>query len=76
MHHGPKLCYLKSDFTTSFDKLLLCVQYPFGEDYPVSTGSCFLQALELFILTTYFFDPSFADQQFQMIIINHNLIKH
>jgi len=24
---GPKLCYLKSNFTTSFDKLLLCVQY-------------------------------------------------
>jgi len=22
---GPKLCYLKSDFTTTFDKLLLCV---------------------------------------------------
>jgi len=40
---GQKLCYLKSDFTTSFDKLLLCVQYLFGEHYPVPTGSCFLQ---------------------------------
>jgi len=37
---GPKLCYLKSDFTTTFDKLLLCVQYLFGEHYLVSTGSC------------------------------------
>jgi len=37
---GPKLCYLKSDFTTTFDKLLLCVQYLFGEHYPVPTGSC------------------------------------
>ena len=39
---GPKLCYLKSDFTTTFDKLLLCVQYLFWEHYPVLTGSCFL----------------------------------
>ena len=39
---GPKLCYLKSDFTTTFDKLLLCVQYLFGEHYPVPTGSCLL----------------------------------
>ena len=31
---------MKSDFTTSFDKLLLCVQYLFGEHYPVLTGSC------------------------------------
>jgi len=38
---GPKLCYLKSDFTTTFNKLLLCVQYLFGEHYPVPTGSCF-----------------------------------
>jgi len=39
---GPKLCYLKLDFTTTFDKLLLCVQYLFGEHYmyPVPTGSC------------------------------------
>ena len=37
---APKLCYLKSDFTTTFDKLLLCVQYLFGEHYPVPTGSC------------------------------------
>ena len=37
---GPKLCYLKSDFTTTFDKLLLCVQYLFGEHYPVPTGFC------------------------------------
>ena len=29
-----------SDFTTTFDKLLLCVQYLFGEHYPVPTGSC------------------------------------
>jgi len=36
----PKLCYLKSDFTTTFDKLLFCVQYLFGEHYPVPTGSC------------------------------------
>jgi len=39
---GPKHCYLKSDFTTTFDKLLLCVQYLFGEHYPVPTGSCFI----------------------------------
>jgi len=39
---GPKLCYLKSDFTTTFDKLLLCVQYLFGEHYPVPTGSCLI----------------------------------
>ena len=38
---GPLLCYLKSDLTTTFDKLLLCVQYLFGEHYPVPTGSCF-----------------------------------
>ena len=38
---GPKLCYLKSDFTTTFDKLLPCVQYLFREHYPVPTGSCF-----------------------------------
>jgi len=38
---GPELCYFKSDFTTTFDKLLLCVQYLFGEHYPVPTGSCF-----------------------------------
>jgi len=38
---GQKLCYLKSDFTTTSDKLLLCVQYLFGELYPVPTGSCF-----------------------------------
>ena len=37
---GPKLCYLKLDFTTTFDKLLICVQYLFGEHYPVPTGSC------------------------------------
>ena len=37
---GSKLCYLKSDFTTTFDKLLLCVKYLFGEHYPVLTGSC------------------------------------
>jgi len=37
---GPKLCYLKLDFTTTFDKLLLCVQYLFGEHYPVPTGCC------------------------------------
>jgi len=37
---GPKVCYLKSDFTTTFDKLLLCVQYLFGQHYPVPTGSC------------------------------------
>jgi len=30
-----------SDFTTTFDKLLLCVQYLFREHYPVLTGSCF-----------------------------------
>ena len=35
------LCDLKSDFTTTFDKLLLCVQYLFGEHYPVPTGSCY-----------------------------------
>ena len=35
-----KLCYFKSEFTTTFDKLLLCVQYLFGEYYPVPTGSC------------------------------------
>ena len=35
-------CFLKSDFTTTFDKLLLCVQYLFGEHYPVQTGSCFV----------------------------------
>ena len=40
---GPKLFYLKSDFTTTFDKLLLCVQYLFGEHYPVLTGSCFIK---------------------------------
>ena len=34
---GSKLCYLKSDFTTSFGKLLLCVQYLFGEHYQVPT---------------------------------------
>ena len=28
--------------TTTFDKLLLCVQYLFGEHYPVPTGSCLL----------------------------------
>jgi len=38
---GPKLCHLKSDFTNTFDKLLLCVQYLFGEHYPVPTGSCY-----------------------------------
>jgi len=37
---GPKLCYLKLDFTTTFDKLLLCFQYLFGEHYLVPTGSC------------------------------------
>jgi len=37
---GPKLCYLKLDFTTTFDKLLLCVKYLFREHYPVPTGSC------------------------------------
>jgi len=37
---GPKLCNLKSDFTTTFDKLLLCFQYLFGEHFPVPTGSC------------------------------------
>jgi len=37
---GPTFCYLKSEFTTTFDKLLLCVQYLFGEHYPVPTGSC------------------------------------
>ena len=42
---GPTLCYLKSDFTTAFDKLLLCVQYLFGEHYPVPTGSLFCLAL-------------------------------
>ena len=36
---GPKL-YLKSDFTTTFDKLLLCVQYLFVEHFLVPTGSC------------------------------------
>jgi len=40
---GPKLCYLKLDFTTTFDKLLLCVQYLFREHYPVPTGSCYIQ---------------------------------
>jgi len=39
---GPKLCYLKSDFTTTFDKQLLCVQYLFGEHYQVPTGSCLM----------------------------------
>jgi len=43
---GPKLCYLKSDFTTTFNKLLLCVQYLFGEHYPVPTGSCSKWAIE------------------------------
>ena len=38
---GLKCCYLKSDFTTTFDKLLFCVQYLFREHYPVPTGSCF-----------------------------------
>jgi len=37
---GPLLCYLKSDLTTTFEKLLLCVQFLFGEHYPVPTGSC------------------------------------
>jgi len=41
----PKLCYLKSDFTATFDKLLLCVQYLFGEHYPVPTGSCYYYAV-------------------------------
>jgi len=40
MVSGPQLCYLKSDFITTFDKLLLCVQYLFGEHYLVPTGSC------------------------------------
>jgi len=39
---APELCYLQSNFTTTFDKLLLCVQYLFGEHYPVLTGSCFI----------------------------------
>jgi len=47
---GPLLCYLKSNFTTTFDKLLLCVQYLFGEHYPVPTGSCFQYVL-LFVPT-------------------------
>jgi len=38
----PKL-YLKSGFTTTFDKLLLCVQYLF-EHYPVPTGSCYFSS--------------------------------
>ena len=33
--------YMMSDFTTTFDKLLLCVQYLVGEHYPVPTGSCY-----------------------------------
>jgi len=35
------ITYLKSDFTTTFDKLILCVQHLFGEHYPVPTGSCY-----------------------------------
>jgi len=35
------ITYLKSDFTTTFDKLLLCVQYLFGEHYSLPTGSCY-----------------------------------
>jgi len=31
--------------STTFDKLLLCVQYLFGEHYPVPTGSCFYKSL-------------------------------
>jgi len=27
-------------FATTFDKILLCVQYLFGEHYPVPTSSC------------------------------------
>ena len=47
---GPKLCYLKSDFTTTFDNLLLCVQYLFGEHYPVPTGSCSNGLLEKYFI--------------------------
>jgi len=42
---GPKLCYLKWDFTTTFDKLLLCVQYLFGITW-------FQPALVLIIVTS------------------------
>jgi len=49
---GPKLCYLKSDFTTTFDKL--CVQYLFGEHYPVLTGSCFNQEFMILSLQSVF----------------------
>jgi len=54
---GPKLCYLKSNFTTNFDKLLLCVRYLFGKHYTVLTGSCFVMVLgadpcTAFLITT------------------------
>jgi len=36
----PKTLLFEVRFLTTFDKLLLCVQYLFGEHYPVPTGSC------------------------------------
>jgi len=50
---GTKFCYLKSDFTTTIDKLLLCIQYLFKEHYPVPTGSCyFFYAVSHIFVTT------------------------
>jgi len=43
--------FFKSDLTTTFEKLLLCVQYLFMEHYPNSTGSCFF----LFLTLSYIF---------------------
>jgi len=55
---GPTLCYLKSDFTTTFDKQLPCVQYLFREHYLVPTGSCIWLAVVADVNINWFARPS------------------
>jgi len=38
----PKTLLFEVRFYNYFNKLLICVQYLFGEHYPVPTGSCYV----------------------------------
>jgi len=72
----PKLCYLKLYFMTTFDKLLLCVQYLFGEHTPVLRGSCFPFNLTYVFLGTAFLILLIISQCLMLNLLRIPLCQH